>query len=359
MVNADCLKLTIYFGESDRVGDRLLSDELVDRFERHELYAAVLMRAVEGFGMTQVLRSDRFLSLSEDLPLVAVAVDERPRMEALLPEVCELIAGGLITVERARLLHGGPGAVEAPEDLHEATKLTVYMGRDERVRGRPAYLEVVDHLRRAGLAGATVLLGVDGLAHRVRQRARFFSRNAAVPLMVISVGSGAAARIALDGLGTLVADPIVTLERVRVCKRDGVLLARPLDLPGRDDAGLGVWQKLTVYAGEQARHDGHPLYVRLVQRLREEGANGVTALRGIWGFSGDHAPHGDRLFAVHRRVPVVTTLVDSPDRIRRWFRIVDEVTEQAGLVTSETVPALQAVAPQSRHGGLRLARLRL
>lgn len=204
-----------------------------------------------------------------------------------------------------------------------------------------------------------MLLGVDGLAHRVRQRARFFSRNAAVPLMVISVGSGAAARIALDGLGTLVADPIVTLERVRVCKRDGVLLARPLDLPGRDDAGLGVWQKLTVYAGEQARHDGHPLYVRLVQRLREEGANGVTALRGIWGFSGDHAPHGDRLFAVHRRVPVVTTLVDSPDRIRRWFRIVDEVTEQAGLVTSETVPALQAVAPQSRHGGLRLARLRL
>src|SRR6185503_14409778 len=121
--------------------------------------------------------------------------------------------------------------LDLPEELHEATKLTLYLGRDERAGGGPAYLAVVDHLRRHGLAGATVLLGVDGMTHRRRQRARFFSRNAAVPLMVVSVGSGDAIGDALEGLDAILADPIATLERVRVCKRDGVLHSEPRHLP--------------------------------------------------------------------------------------------------------------------------------
>jgi PII-like signaling protein len=57
-------------------------------------------------------------------------------------------------------------------------------------------------------------------------------------------------------------------------------------------------------------------------------------------------------------VPVVTTIVDTPERIQRWFRIVDECTDRAGLVTSEMVPAFRAVGPKGRVGGLKLARLR-
>jgi PII-like signaling protein len=357
-VNADCLKLTVYFGESDRVEGRLLSDELVDLFERNQVRVAVLLRAVQGFGVKHRLRSDRLLTLSEDLPLVAVAVDERPRIEHLLPEVSELVAGGLITLERARLLHDELGPIDLPAELDEAAKLTVYLGRNERVEGDPAYLAVVEHLRRCGLAGATVLLGVDGMTHRHRQRGRFFSRNADVPLMVIGVGRGDAVRDALEGLSGLLADSTATLERVRVCKRDGLFLAEPRHLPERDDAGLGIWQKLMVYAGEQARHDGHPLYSQLIRRLRERDAAGATAVRGIWGFSSDRPPHGDRLLAIHRNVPVVATVIDTPNQIQRWFAVIDELTSDAGLVTSELVPASLAIAPERRIGGLRLGRLR-
>ena len=357
-MNVDCLKLTVYFGESDRLNGQLLSDALLDLFEQHGVHAAVLMRAVEGFGIKQTLRTDRFLTLSEDLPLVAVAVDERTRIEALLPQVTDLVGGGLVTVERARLLHEGLNSVELPVELHEATKLTLYMGRDERVHGRPAFLEVVDRLHAQGLAGATVLVGVDGMLHRQRQRARFFSRNDAVPLMIVSIGPGDTVARTLPTLDDLFPDPIATLERVRVCKRDGDLLAEPRHLREQDDAGLGVWQKLMVYAGEQARHGNHPLYVDLIRRLREDGASGATSLRGVWGFSGDHPPHGDRLFSVRRQVPVVTAIVDTPDRIQKWFRVVDEVTDETGLVTSEMVPAFHAVAPERRLGGLKLSRLR-
>jgi len=176
--------------------------------------------------------------------------------------------------------------------------------------------------------------------------------------MIVTVGSGAAVARARPGLEKLLAEPIVTLERIRLCKRDGNTLVEPRHVAEQDGAGLGIWQKLTIYSSKQARSGGHPLHVDVIRRLRMEGASGATSLRGVWGVSGDHPPHGDRLFRVRREVPVVTSIVDRPARIRRWFEIVDECTASAGLGTSELVPALRAVSPGRASGDLRLARLR-
>jgi PII-like signaling protein len=354
-VTHDSLKLTVYFGERDRIGRRFLADALADTYARHALETSLVMRATQGFGAKQLLRTDRLLTLSEDLPLVSVAVDARPRIEAALADVAALRFDGLLTLERARMLRGPFEPVELPGELGDATKLTVYLGRQERAGGRPAHLAVVDLLHRRGIAGATVLLGVDGTARGVRRRARFFGRNAHVPLMVISVGDGGRIAAALPELGALLSRPLVTLERVRILKRDGVRLAELRQLPGRDTSGLELWQKVMVYAGEQSRHGDEVLYTELVRRLRAAGAAGATSLRGVWGYHGDHRPHGDSFWRLRRRVPVVTTLVDRPERVRHWFAIVDELTSETGLVTSEIVPAMRVTGPGLRAGGLRLA----
>jgi PII-like signaling protein len=344
-VSHDALKLTTYFGERDRAGGRFLSDALADVYAHHRLRASVVMRGVEGFGVKHHLHSDRQLTLSEDLPLVSVAVDRRERIEGVLGEVVELFGDGLITLERAQM----PAAALATPAAGEATKLTVYVGRGG------GHVAIVDALRRHGVAGATVLLGVDGTAGGARRRARFFAANAQVPLMVIAIGAPGPIAAALDELRTLIDEPLVTLERVRVCKRDGVRLAEPEPVAASDPSGLGVWQKLMVYCGEQSRHRGRPLYGELVRALRSAGAAGATALRGVWGYHGDHEPHGDALWQLRRRVPVATVIVDTPERIRRWFAVVDELTAETGLVTCEQVPALRATGPDIARGGLRLA----
>jgi PII-like signaling protein len=354
-VNLECLKLTCYLGEHDRAHGRLLADELLDLFERHAFRTSVLLRGVEGFGLKHGLHTQRLLSLSEDLPVVSVAVDTGARIEGAVPAVERLMTEGLVTLERARLIAGDIGRVTVPEVEHEATKLTIYFGRNERAEGRPAYRAVVELLRRHGVAGATVFLGVDGTTQGARRRARLFERNAQVPLMVISIGSGEAITHALPELQVLLDRPLLTLERVRICKRDGRRLAEPTHLPAADPSGLPVWQKLMVYAGEQSRHDGQTLHVEMIRRLREAGAAGATCLRGVWGYHGDHEPHGDALLSLRRRVPVVTVVVDTPERIRRWFTIVDGLTDETGLVTSEMVPAFRARAPGRAAGGLEVA----
>jgi PII-like signaling protein len=184
-----------------------------------------------------------------------------------------------------------------------------------------------------------VLLGVDGAKNGERQRARFFARNTNVPLIVMSVGEPQMIASALPRLATLPGKPLFTIERVRVCKRDGVLLHTPHDQPLVDEHSDEPRQKLTIVTSEAARHEHTSVYVELVRRLRAASAAGATSLRGIWGFHGDHAPHGDRLLSIRRHVPVVTVAIDTPKRIAALFPIVDELTRERGLVTSEIVPA--------------------
>jgi PII-like signaling protein len=358
-VNEDCLKLTSYFGERDRTDGELVADALLDLYGRHRLQTSVLLRGVEGFGAHHRLRTDRLLTLSEDLPVVSVAVDTRERVVGVLDEVLAIKRRGLVTLERARMLTGELDRVELPEDLHEATKLTVYIGRRARIGGRPAFVAICDLLFERGLDGATVLLGVDGTAHGARQRARFIGSNSDVPMMIIAVGSGERIAAVLPELGTVLERPLATLERLHVCKRDGELLAGPVEVSPRDESGLPVWQKLMVYSSEQATHAGSPIHVAIVRALRERGASGATCLRGNWGFHGGAPPHGDRLLQLRRRVPVVTVVVDAPERIGTWFDVIDEVTSEHGLVTSELVPA--AVEPkQAGHSDdIRLAHPRL
>lgn len=357
MNSVESLKLTAYFGERQRSGGRFLADEMLDLYGGAEVATSIMMRGVAGFGMRHHLRTDQLLSLSEDPPVTVVAVDSAPVIENLLDPLIAMTGRGLITLERARLVRGEP--IELTGALHEETKLTVYVVRKEKAYGVPAHLAICDLMHRRGLAGASVFLGVDGTNHGRRTRAKFFDRNVDVPLMVIAVGSGERISRLLPELGALLRNPMITVERVRICKRDGRLRERPHALPSHDRHGLPLWQKLMVHTSEAATHDGRPVHRALIAELRgRANTRGATVLRGVWGFHGAQKPHGDKLFALTRHVPVLTIIVDTPQHIAASFDIVDEITGGHGLVTSEMVPARLIVEGDGGDGGLKLARHR-
>jgi PII-like signaling protein len=349
-----CVKLTTYFGERDRSPQGLLADELLEIYAEHEVRASVLLRAAEGFGRLHHLHTDRLLSLSEDLPVVSIALDTPERIDSLLQRVLLVQRKGLITLERTGLAPDDRDGARAAAEGMEAEKLTVFVGSRESVGVTAAFAQICDVLHRRGLAGASVLLGVDGLRGARRERARFFSRNANVPLMIEAVGSRDRVAAVLPELRSMLREPLITLERARVCKRDGELLQAPHGLARAGEHGRALWRKLTVYSSHDATHDGRPLHLEIVRRLRASDSAGVTCMAGIWGFHGDRPPHGDRFLQIRRHVPVVTVAIDSPERTARSFAIVDELTGEHGLVTSEDVPAMRALSAAEQVGSLRL-----
>ncbi|HET9876090.1 MAG TPA: DUF190 domain-containing protein [Mycobacterium sp.] len=355
-MNEDCVKLTAYFDERQRSGGRFLTDAMLDLYGQQGIATSIVLRGIGGFGSRRHLRTDRSLSLSEDPPVAVVAVDTKAAIEGLFDPLRAIRKRALITLERARLLGGGVGLIELPDRPHETTKLTIYLGRKERIHGAPGYVAVCDLLYRRGFDGASVFLGVDGTVHGHRERARFFGANTDVPVMIIAVGAGEHIVEVLPELLALLRHPLITVERVRVCKRDGELIEQPHALPGTDEHGLALWQKLMIHTSEADRHDGVPVHRALIhQLLQQKSVSGATILRAVWGFYGRREPQGDRLLRLTRRVPVVTIIADTPRNIAESFDVVDELTGVHGLVTSEVVPALVSVDGEDRHGGTRLA----
>jgi PII-like signaling protein len=357
-------KLSAYFPERQRSdtdsegGARptFLADQILDLFEHHKVATSVMLRGISSFGPVGVLRSDESLTLSEDPPAVIYAVDVESTITPLVDDVVAMTGRGLVTLERAQLVRGGAIPDLATAGEWDAVKLSVYVGRTVRVGRTSAFRAICDVLYRRGFAVASTLLGVDGTAHGVRYRAQFLSRNVNVPMMIVAVGSPKQAAGAVKELAALVPSLLLTIERVELCKRKGILLGSPRDLPSTDKQGRPLWQKLMVHTTEGDTCDGAPIHRQIVRRLLSSGiAQGATAMRGVWGFRSERRPHGDKLFQIVRKVPVVTVIVDTPPAIARSFEIVDELTAEHGVVTCEMVPAALSIHGPGRRGNLQPA----
>lgn len=365
---SDLLKLTAYFAERERHDGRFLAEVLLDVFSTPRIAASVMLRGIASFGPHHVIRSDESLTLSEDPPVVITAIGAPADITGIVDDVAAITGRGLLTLERARrgdaVAHGGSpngdgggGDDDGDGDGDgDGVKLTLYLSRRQRINGVPAHRAACALFARHGFTGASAFLGVDGTVAGQRRRARFFSRNVDVPVLVVAVGSAVQAAAAAAELAQLLPDPILTVERVRICKHDGRLHQPPHDLPATDASGLNIFEMLTVYTDADSVHHGVPIHRALIRRLSAtRQVNGATVLRGVWGFHGDRPPRGDSLWATTRGAPVATIIVDTPAAIAHSFGIVDELTARRGLVTSERVPALLALQHGQRGGGTRLA----
>src|SRR5256885_3783573 len=92
-------RLTIFIGESDHYRHHSLASEIIDRARRDGLAGCSVFRGTDGFGATGHLHTAHLLSLSEDLPVAIVIVDDAERIEAFLPHLDELVTGGLVILD--------------------------------------------------------------------------------------------------------------------------------------------------------------------------------------------------------------------------------------------------------------------
>jgi PII-like signaling protein len=101
----DALLLRIFIGESDRWKDLPLYEAIVLKAREVHLAGATVLRGPMGFGKTSRLHTSKILQLSVDLPLVIEIVDSEEKIHAFLPSLNEMIQGGLVTLEKVKVLH--------------------------------------------------------------------------------------------------------------------------------------------------------------------------------------------------------------------------------------------------------------
>ena len=100
----DATLLRIFIGESDRWHNQPLYEAIVLKAREMHLAGATVLRGPMGFGKSSRLHTAKLLRLSQDLPLVIEIVDSQEKINGFLPVIDEMIKGGLVTLEKARVI---------------------------------------------------------------------------------------------------------------------------------------------------------------------------------------------------------------------------------------------------------------
>ncbi|MEJ2471129.1 MAG: DUF190 domain-containing protein [Desulfuromonadales bacterium] len=104
MTGQDMTLMRIFVGESDRYQGKPLYEALVELFRKEGVAGATVIKGAMGYGVQSEVHTDRYLRLSSDLPVVIEVVDRQTTIDALLPRIEGMFQGGLITLEKARVI---------------------------------------------------------------------------------------------------------------------------------------------------------------------------------------------------------------------------------------------------------------
>ncbi|MDJ1130541.1 DUF190 domain-containing protein [Streptomyces iconiensis] len=103
------VRATVFLSESDTWHGKSLCHHVVGEAQRLGLAGATVSRAVEGYGASTVLHTDRLLSASDDLPLVVTVIDSEHRIRHLLRELQRPLDGRMVVLDTVTVLRGPAG----------------------------------------------------------------------------------------------------------------------------------------------------------------------------------------------------------------------------------------------------------
>jgi PII-like signaling protein len=98
-----------------------------------------------------------------------------------------------------------------------ALLVRIYIGESDHWHGKPLYQAIVELLRERGLAGATVLRGIEGFGAKARlHTTRLLRLSEDLPVLIEVVDQEDRIRAILPELDAMVGDGLITLEKVEV-----------------------------------------------------------------------------------------------------------------------------------------------
>ena len=215
-----------------------------------------------------------------------------------------------------------------------AKKVTIYVNEDARYHGAALYEAVLEYLMHKGVAGATASRALAGYgAHRVLHTPRIELLAEHLPVRIEFVESPSKTDGVLPGLYEMVGDGLIEVQDTTVVKavqaasRTGAKLLRER----RQERA----QMLRIFLGEADQWEGEPLFDAIVKRLRMLEIAGATVYRGILGYGAKGHTHQRSFWHPMRDLPVLITVVDTPENVNRAAEAVEAMVEDGLLVISD------------------------
>ena len=217
-------KVTVYVGEDVRHHGEPLYLALLNYLFYHGVSGCTATKGVAGFGADHQMHTARILEISENLPIKIEFVETPEKLDTLLPKLLQMVGEGLVEIQDTTILKvtSPTAAVAAPPRVTlsgKATMMRVFVGEDDRWRGKPLHDAIVESLRAHDIAGVTVYRGIAGYgAHRRFHKERRMSLSSDQPIMLSVIDEETKIRAYLPLLEQMVHEGLVVLSDVDVIK---------------------------------------------------------------------------------------------------------------------------------------------
>jgi uncharacterized protein len=108
-IEGEQVLMRIFLGQTDRWERKPLYVALLELFRSKGLAGATVIQGLAGFGPDSIVHEFHLLRLSQDLPIVVEVVDSQEHIDSVLGEVDRMMSGGLITMEKVRVIYYAQG----------------------------------------------------------------------------------------------------------------------------------------------------------------------------------------------------------------------------------------------------------
>jgi PII-like signaling protein len=106
-------RLKFYFSNSDKFGNKLLYDYIVNFAHDNGIAGATVAKGILGFGSSSVLHSYRLWEISDKTPVIIEIVDDLEKLNAFFGEIKPVLEsinkGILVTLEPTNILYQSAG----------------------------------------------------------------------------------------------------------------------------------------------------------------------------------------------------------------------------------------------------------
>ena len=220
-----------------------------------------------------------------------------------------------------------------------AKKVTVYVIEGQTYHGTACYAAILDYLFFRGISDATVTRGIAGFGtdHKMHT-SRLVDLSDQMPIKIEFIESPDRVQEVLPKLAEIACHGLIEVHDTTVI--------RPVP-PGEkrtpDIAAAKLQSKakmLRILIGESDKWNDKPLHTALVQALRANDIAGVTVYRGILGYGANRRIHKDSTLNLSHDAPILLTVVDSEDKLRAFFPVLDQMVKQ-GLVALSDVDVIK------------------
>lgn len=217
-----------------------------------------------------------------------------------------------------------------------AKKVTIYVGEDHKYHGQSVYSAILDFLFYRSVSGANVVRGVAGFgADHHMHTARIEVLTGNLPVKVEFIESPQKVEELLPKLQEMVGTGLIEVQDTTVVKPSEVS-KKGAPQPSRPALrSEGKAKLMRIFIGENDKWHDKPMHKALIESMRANDIAGVTVYQGILGYGANRRIHKDTALHLSHDRPMMLSVVDTEEKLRAFFPILDSMVQQGLVVLSD------------------------